>query len=81
MATVRGYRAKYDYVELIVERREDHWRLVLEDARHAENVEHEETFATPADAQSAALTLAEHHINIQHNDTLPSRPILTWRLF
>ncbi len=79
MAIVHGYRATYDYVELTVERREDHWRLILKDTRHAENVEHDETFASPADAQGAALTLAEHHINIQHNDTLPARPVLTWR--
>jgi hypothetical protein len=35
-----GYKAKYDYVELIVEQREDHWRLTLRDRRHAEEVIH-----------------------------------------
>lgn len=81
MTIVHGYQATYDYVELVVERREDHWHLTLKDTRHGEKVEHDEKFATPADAQGAALMLAEHHINIQHNDTLPARPVLTWRQY
>ena len=79
MTIGHGYKAIYDYVELLVERREDHWSLILKDARHGESVEHDETFATPADAQEAALSLAEHHIGIQHNDTLLTRAILAWR--
>jgi len=75
----RGYKATYDYVELAVERREDHWRLILTDTRHGERVEDDEKYATPADAQDAALSLAQHHINIQHNDTLLARAILSWR--
>lgn len=81
MTIVHGYQATYDYVQLLVERREDCWRLILKDTRHGENVEHPETFATPADAQAAALALAQHHINVQHNDTLPARVVLTWRQF
>ena len=78
MTTGHGYKAKYDYVELTVERREDHWRLKLRDNRHAEDVEDDEKYATPDEAKDAALALAQHHINIQHNDTLLTRSILTW---
>ena len=81
MTAEHGYKAKYDYVDLLVERHEDHWRLILRDRRHAESVEHDEKFATPAEAQDAALSLAQHHINIQHNDTLLSRTILTWEQY
>ena len=76
-----GYKAKYDYVELTVERLEDHWRLILRDRRHAEDVVHDETFATAEEAQDAALALAQHHINIQHNDTLLASTILKWSEF
>jgi hypothetical protein len=78
MTTGHGYRAKYDYVELTVERREDHWRLTLRDNRHGDDAEDDEKYATPAEAQDAALALAQHHINIQHNDTLLARTVLTW---
>lgn len=78
MTIGHGYMAKYDYVELLVERREGHWRLILKDTRHGESVEHEETFDTPAQAQDAALTMAQYHINVQHNDTLLVKSILTW---
>jgi len=78
MTTGHGYKAKYDYVELLVERRDDHWCLLLKDMRHGESVEHDETFETSADAQDAALTLAQHHINVQHNDTLLVGNILSW---
>lgn len=78
MTIGHGYIAKYDYVELLVERREDHWRLILKDTRHNESVEHDETFDNPAQAQDAALTLAQYHINVQHNDTLLVKNILTW---
>lgn len=74
-----GFKAQYDYVELIVERREDHWRLTLRDTRHGEDAEDDEKYANPAEAQDAALTLAHRHINIQHNDTLLAKTVLTWR--
>lgn len=79
MATGHGYKATYDYVDLLVERRDDHWRLIIQDNRHGEKVEHDEAFDTPADAQDAALAAAQHHINIQHNDTLLARDILSWQ--
>ena len=81
MATAHGYKATYDYVELTIERRDNHWRLILNDTRHGENVEHDEEFATPAEAQEAALSVAQHHINVQHNDTLLARSILSWHPF
>ena len=73
-----GFKAQYDYVELTVERREDHWRLSLRDSRHGEEAEDEERYATPDEARDAALSLAERHINVQHNDTLLARAVLTW---
>ena len=79
MTIGHGYKATYDYVELMVERREDHWRLILKDKRHGESVEHDEAFETPADARDAALTLAQHHINVAHNDTLLTSAILSWQ--
>jgi hypothetical protein len=79
MTIGHGYKATYDYVELLVERREDHWSLTLKDTRHGESIEHDEIFDNPAEAQDAALTLAQHHISIEHNDTLLTRSILTWR--
>jgi hypothetical protein len=78
MTTGHGYKAQYDYVELTVERLEDHWRLRLRDNRHGENAEDDEKYATETEAQDAALSLAQHHINIQHNDTLLARTVLTW---
>jgi len=81
MQTAHGYKATYDYVELTVEHRDDHWRLILKDNRHGEEIEDEEKYATPAEAQDAALGLAQHHINIQHNDTLLDHSILSWRPF
>ena len=78
MAIGHGYQAHYDYVDLVVEPRGDHWRLILRDRRHAENVESEENFATAAEAQDAAFVMAQHHINVRHNDTLLNRTALTW---
>ena len=74
-----GYKAQYDYVELTVEQRAGHWRLTLRDNRHGEDILHEEEFATTAEAQDAALPLAQHHINIQHNDTLLMPGRLSWK--
>ena len=79
MATVQRYKATYDYVELTVEPSGDHWRLILRDAKHGERVEDDEEYASAAEAQDAALALAQRHINIQHNDTLLARSILSWR--
>ena len=78
MSTGQGFKAKYDYVELKVERQADHWRLSLTDRRHAEHFEDEEEYATADEAKDAALALAQRHINIQHNDTLLARDILSW---
>jgi hypothetical protein len=79
MTTGHGYKAEYDYVEMTVERREDHWCVTLRDRRHGESVEHDEQFATAAEAQEAALSLAQRHINIRHNDTLLARVVLSWK--
>jgi len=79
MTLGHGYKAEYDYVELIVEQREDHWRLTLRDRRHAEEIIHDEVFDTAAEAQDAALAIAKHHINVQHNDTLLLNALLSWR--
>jgi hypothetical protein len=79
MTTGHGYKATYDYVELTVERQEDHWCVTLTDNRYGDRVEHDETFASPDEAQEAALSLAQHHINIKHNDTLLARSILSWQ--
>jgi hypothetical protein len=79
MTAGHGYKAHYDYVELMVEPREGRWCLTLRDRRHAENIVHEEEFATAAEAQEAALPLAQHHINVAHNDTLDLRPVLSWQ--
>jgi hypothetical protein len=79
MSLGHGYKAQYDYVELIVEPHVGHWRLTLRDGRHGEDIVHEEEFATAAEAQDAALALAEHHIQIQHNDTLLMPVRLSWK--
>jgi hypothetical protein len=73
-----GYKARYDYVELTVEQQENHWRLRLRDVRHGEDILHEDEFPTAAEARDAAIALAEHHINIQHNDTLLVPARLSW---
>ncbi|HEY2014738.1 MAG TPA: hypothetical protein VGH38_14620 [Bryobacteraceae bacterium] len=76
-----GYKAQYDYVELIVEPRDNHWLLTLWDRRHGENVVHEEKFDTAGEAQDAALAVAQHHINVQHNDTLVLQSRLSWQKY
>jgi len=78
MASVPGYKAKYDYVELLVECRNDHWRLILADPKHGERIEHDDHFETPARAQDAALAWARRHIYEKHNDTLLARTALSW---
>jgi hypothetical protein len=79
MALGHGYKAEYDYVALIVEQQEDHWRLTLRDSRYQEEVVHEEEFTTAAEAKDAALALAQHHINVEHNDTLLLPALLSWQ--
>jgi hypothetical protein len=79
--TGHGYKATYDYVELTVEPRGDHWRLSLHDPRHGEEVEDDEQYPTSAEAQDAALALAQRHINIQHNDTLLVHEMLSWQAY
>jgi hypothetical protein len=79
MALEHGYKAEYDYVELVVEQRGDHWRLTLRDNRYREDVAHEDEFATVDEAKDAALALAQHHINVQHNDTLLLPAHLSWQ--
>jgi hypothetical protein len=78
MSAAQGYKAHYDYVDLLVENQGDHWRLTLRDPRHGEDVVHEDKFATAAEAQDAALALAQHHIHVAHNDTLLRQPVLSW---
>ena len=79
MTAGHGYKAQYDYVELIVEPRGTQWRLTLRDKRHGENIVHDEEYASAAEAQDAALPLAQHHINVAHNDTLLLRSPLSWQ--
>ncbi len=79
MSVAHGYKAQYDYVELMVERQGNHWRLSLRDNRHRESVAHEDQFATAEEARDAALAFAQHHINIQHNDTLMQPARLSWQ--
>ncbi len=81
MTSGNGYKAQYDYVELIVEPNAGQWRLTLRDNRHNENIVHDEDFPTAGEAQDAALPLAEHHIRIQHNDTLLMPARLSWTAY
>ena len=78
MSAGHAYKAKYDYVDLIVEQREGRWLLILKDNRHGDSVTHDEEFSSAAEAQDAALALAQHHINVAHNDTLLYQSSLVW---
>jgi len=78
MSNGHRFKAVYDYVEIVVEPKDGQWRLILNDTRHAENAEHDELFPTAEEARDAALAVAQHHINIQHNDTLLAGNILSW---
>lgn len=78
MSNGRGFKAVYDYVEIVVEPKDGQWRLVLNDTRHVECAEYDELFPTAEEARDAALSAAQHHINIQHNDTLLAGNILSW---
>jgi hypothetical protein len=79
MSTGHTYSAKYDYVELTVEPRGEHWVLRLKDDRHGDYVLHDEEFLTAEEAQDAAMAVAQHHINVSHNDTLLHQTTLTWQ--
>jgi hypothetical protein len=79
MASGSGFKATYDYVELTVEPSGDRWRLVLSDRRHAEKVVHDEEYATADEAKEAALSVAQYHINIEHNDTLLASEVISWK--
>jgi hypothetical protein len=79
MSAGHAYKAKYDYVELIVEQRGEHWLLRLKDDRHGDYVLHDEEFASAEEAQDAAMAVAQHHINVSHNDTLLYQSSLTWQ--
>ena len=81
MSLAQRYKAKYDYVELTVEQREGDWLLTLKDNRHGDSVVHDEKFATAAEAQDAALAVAQHHINIAYNDTLLCKDKLIWQTY
>jgi hypothetical protein len=81
MNPIHGYKAKYDYVELTVEQRENHWILRLNDTRHSDSVLHKTEFATAAEARDAALEFAQHHINVTHDDTLLNKTRLTWETY
>jgi hypothetical protein len=74
-----GYKAKYDYVELIVDQKDGHWVLTLKDRRHGDSVVHDEQYASAEEAQDAALAVAQHHINVAHNDTLAHATNLVWK--
>jgi hypothetical protein len=78
MTSGNGYRAQYDYVELSVKRRDNHWSLILTDPKHNETIEYEEKFQTAHQAQDAAMPFARRHIYELHNDTLLARNELSW---
>ncbi len=75
----QGYKARYDYVEVRVEKRGDAWSVTLRDVKHQEQIAHEDEFPNVADAKDAAIAFAVHHINIQHNDTLIYPYHISWQ--
>ena len=79
MPAPHSFIAQYDYVDLTVAQEGHYWKLTLRDNRHQETVVHEDQFATADEARDAAVAFAQHHINIQHNDTLMLPARLTWR--
>jgi hypothetical protein len=79
MSEGHSYVAKYDYVELTVKQDGDHWLLMLKDRRHGDNVVHDEQYPSASEARDAALAVAQHHINVAHNDTLLHEATLTWK--
>jgi len=81
MSLAQGYKAKYDYVEILVEEHEGRWLLTLKDKRRGVTVVHDEEFETAAEAQDAALAAAQHHINVANNDTLLHQTALTWKSY
>lgn len=81
MSLVHGYRAKYDYVELTVEPDGNRWLIKLKDRRHGDSLVHDEAYASAEEAQDAALAVAQHHINVAHNDTLLHQAKMTWHTY
>ncbi len=73
-----GYKAKYDYVELVVEQKNGAWRLGLNDPKHGETVEHPEAFDTADGAKAAAMELAHRHIFEKHSDTMLAKRTIPW---
>ncbi len=57
------------------------WLLKLKDRRHGVDVVHDEQYASAEEAQDAALAVAQHHINVAHNDTLLHQAKLTWHSY
>ena len=78
MVSSHGFKAKYDYVELVVEQSNGIWRLGLKDPKHGETVEHSDTFDSPDKAKDAAVDLARRHIFEKHEDTLLAKRTIAW---
>jgi hypothetical protein len=78
MMSSQGYKAKYDYVELVVEEKDGVWRLGLKDPKHGETVEHSGSFDSSEQAKDAAVELARRHIFEKHNDTLLAARTIAW---
>ena len=76
-----AYKARYDYVELTVQKEGAFWRLKLHDNRYHEDTTHEDKFPSEEEAKGAAMPFVEHHINIRHNDTLMMPARLSWQEF
>jgi len=77
----QGYKARYDYVEVTVEKHGDAWGITLRDEKHQEKIAHEDEFPNVADAKDAAISFAVHHINVHHNDTLIYPYHISWQEF
>ena len=78
MTSGHGFKAKYDYLEILVEKDGDQWLLTLDDRKHDERVTHEHRFNSSQEAQREALTFAENHISVKHNDTLLQSRRVQW---
>ena len=78
MTSGHGFKAKYDYLEILVEKEGDQWLLTLDDRKHDERVTHERRFNSSQEAQREALAFAENHISVKHNDTLLQSRRVMW---
>jgi len=78
MTSAHGFKAKYDYLEILVERDGDQWILTLDDRKHDERLTHELRFNSAEQAQKEALPFAENHISVRHNDTLLQSRRVAW---